>query len=92
MKYLLKNQKRHNRDIFIILLDLKNAFGEVHHSLIKFSLEQHHVQSEIISLIMSQYSDFLVNVTSSKSDLCTDPIRVRRGVLQGDMERDSVTF
>jgi hypothetical protein len=32
MKYLLKNQKRLNRDIFVILLDLKNAFGEVPHS------------------------------------------------------------
>jgi hypothetical protein len=43
MKYLIDKQKKHNRDIYIVLLDLKNAFGEIHHSLIRFALEQHHI-------------------------------------------------
>ena len=84
MKFILKNQKSHNRSIYIILLDLKNAFGEVHHSLIRFALEQHHIPAETINLIMSQYSEFYVNVTSANSNIRTGSIPVRRGVLQGD--------
>jgi len=36
LRYLLKHQKAKKSAIFVILLDLKNAFGEVHHSLIRF--------------------------------------------------------
>src|SRR6266496_2563168 len=72
------------RDIYVVLLDLKNAFGEVHHSLIRFSLAQHHIPPDITNLIMSQYTNFFITVTSSKSDLQTGPIHVQRGVLQGD--------
>ena len=49
---------------YVILLDLKNAFVEVHHSLIRFALQQHHIPVETIDLIMSQYSGFFLNVTA----------------------------
>jgi len=48
LQYLLWFQKKKKRDIFVILLDLKNAFGEVHHSLIRFALKQHHVPDDTI--------------------------------------------
>ena len=84
LSYLLRHQKHLKRDIYVVLLDLKNAFGEVHHSLIKFALEHHHVPQDVISLIMSQYTDFYLCVTASGSTLRTLPIHVQRGVLQGD--------
>jgi len=84
LNYILKNQKKNNRDIFVVLLDLKNAFGEVHHSLIRFALEQHHIPSETINLIMSQYTNFSVNFVNYKAKIQTKPIQIRRGVLQGD--------
>ena len=65
-------------------MDLKNAFGEVHHSLIKFALEYHHVPTETINLIMNQYSDNFVTVCNSKAEISTGSIPVCRGVLQGD--------
>ena len=49
--YHLKHQKSLKRKIYIVFLNLKNAFGEVHHSLIRFSLEHHHVPHEIIDLV-----------------------------------------
>jgi len=48
LQYLFWFQKKKKRDIFVILLDLKNAFGEVHHSLIRFALKQHHVPDDTI--------------------------------------------
>ena len=83
-KHVLKSQKRHNRDIYIVLLDLKNAFGEVHHSLIRFVLQHYHLPQPTIDLIMDTYSDFQVCITSFQTNLLTPQIPVRRGVLQGD--------
>ncbi len=84
LSYLLSNQKKLKRDIYVVLLDLKNAFGEVHHSLIRFSLEHHHIPAETINLIMSQYNSFYLNVSASKCNLNSGPVHVKRGVLQGD--------
>ena len=84
LQHLMNQQKKNKRDIYVILLDLKNAFGEVHHSLIRFSLRHHHIPEETIGLIMSQYDGFYLNVTAKNCDLSTGPIHVQRGVLQGD--------
>jgi hypothetical protein len=84
LQYLLNHQKKKKREIYIILLDLKNAFGEVHHSLIRFSLRHHHLPEETIKLIMCQYDGFFLNVTAKKCTLSTGPIHVQRGVIQGD--------
>ena len=84
LNYLLKHQKSKKRELYVIRLDLKNAFGEVHHSLIRFALQQHHIPMETIELIMSQYSGFFLNVTAKGCGLQMGPIYVWRGVLQGD--------
>jgi len=84
LSYLLSHQKKLKRDIYVVLLDLKNAFGEVHHSLIRFSLEHHHIPAEIINLIMSQYTSFYLNVSATNCSLNSGPVHVQRGVLQGD--------
>ena len=61
--------------------DLKNAFGEVHHNLIKCILEYHHVPFEIQSLVENLYKDFQTSIfTTSYS---TPFIPISRGVLQG---------
>jgi len=44
LQHVMHSLKKLKRDVYIILLDLKNAFGEVHHYLIGFALDQHHVQ------------------------------------------------
>ena len=70
------------RSLVITILDLKNAFGEVHHNLIQSVLEYHHVPHHIKNVIASLYTDFKTSVITSK--FRTPFITVGRGALQGD--------
>lgn len=79
-KFKKKNQPF--RDLVITLLDLKNAFGEVSHDLLKMSLKFHHVPDHVINLIENFYSDYCISVGTKT--FITNPIRVDKGVLQGD--------
>jgi hypothetical protein len=65
----------------ITLLDLKNAFGEVHHNLIQSVLD-YHIPEHIKFVINSLYTDFQTSTITS--EFRTPFISVRRGVLQGD--------
>ena len=73
------------RSVVITLIDLKNAFGEVHHNLIKEVLNHPHVPPSIQILISNRYENF---PTAIITDNFTSPaIPVGRGVLQGDSLR-----
>src|SRR6267154_3954259 len=82
LDFMMRDAKKNSPGYFAVLLDLRNAFGEVHHDLIRSSLRYHHVPETFIQIFSSIYSDFRVNV-SSRGQL-TDMILVRRRVLQGD--------
>ena len=66
----------------ITLLDLKNAFGEVHHTLIPQVLKYHHIPDQIQQLIKNLYSDFYTSIISERFH--SPFIKVDRRVLQGD--------
>ena len=51
MSYLINQARTKQRSIVITLLDLKNAFGEVHHNLITDVLSHHHIPPEIREII-----------------------------------------
>ncbi len=82
LDFMMSDAKKSHRGYFVVLLDLRNAFSEVHHNLIRSSLRYHHVPEAFIQVFNSIYSGFSVSV-SSKGEL-TEMITVRRGVLQGD--------
>ena len=70
------------KSLVITLLELKNAFGEVHHSLIPEVLKYHHIPTQIQLLIVSLHSEFQTSVIT---DSCKTPfITIGRGVLLGD--------
>ena len=70
------------RPSVITLLDLRNAFGEVHHKLTSSVPTYHHVPESIKSLISGSYTNFK---TSIIMDYYRSPVfPVRRGILQGD--------
>ena len=77
--HILKTAKREQRCITIALLDLKNAFGEVHHALLEASLQFHHVPAELIQLFKSSFENNYIVVSMDQKT--TDPILVERGVL-----------
>ena len=82
MSHLINKARIKQRSLVVSLLDLKNAFGKVHHKLIPAILAYHHIPSETQSLISSLYLDFKTCIITDKFQ--TPAIPVRRGVLQGD--------
>ena len=63
------------------LLDLRNAFGEVHHNLIDCVLEHHHVPEDIREIVKNLYCCFKTPILTDS--FVTDFVRMEKGVLQG---------
>ena len=82
MTDIINKARIRQRSVVITLLDLKNAFGEVHHNLIQSVLDYHHIPEHIKFVIKSLYTDFQTSIITSKFH--TPFITVGRGVLQGD--------
>ena len=82
MADIINKARIRQRSVVITLLDLKNAFGEVHHNLIQSVLDYHYIPHHINSAIKSLYTDFQTSIITS--DFSTPFISVGRGVLQGD--------
>ena len=82
MANIINKARIKQRSLVITLLDLKNAFGEVHHNLIQSVLDYHHIPFHVKDIIRSLYTDFKTSVITS--EFRTPFVTVGRGVLQGD--------
>ena len=82
LTHIINEARRYQRSLIVTLLDLRNAFGEVSHGLIKKSLELHNIPLPIIELIANIYKHASVTIGVNKQ--ITEKIKVNRGVLQGD--------
>ena len=82
MANIINKSRIRQRSVIITLLDLKNAFGEVHHNLIQSVLDYHHIPDHVKFIIKSLYTDFKTAIITSEFQ--TPFISVGRGVLQGD--------
>ena len=82
MANIINKARIKHRSLVITLLDLKNAFGEVHRNLITSVLDYHHIPEHVKLIIKSLYTDFKTSIITS--EFRTPFIPVRRGVLQGD--------
>ena len=58
MSHIISQARVKHRSLTITLLDLKNAFGEVSHDLIKCVFDYHHIPKEISEIFDSLYSNF----------------------------------
>ena len=83
MTYIINRARYRERPLVITLPDLKNAFGEVHHTFIHEVLRYHHVPNHIHiqQLISDLYTDFWTFIITR--DFNTSVLPVRRRVLQG---------
>ena len=82
LAYRINNAWKNQRYLIVTLLDLRNAFGEVHHNLIDCILEHHHVPEDIREIVKNLYCCFK---TSMLTDVfVTDFIHMEKVVLQGD--------
>ena len=66
MAHMINTARTKQRSIVITLLDLKNAFGEVHHNLIHEVHEYHHVPNHIKNLIGSLYTNFQTSILTEQ--------------------------
>ena len=82
MANIINKARTKQRSLIITLLDLKNAFGEVHHNLIYEVLDYHYIPDHVKNLIRSLYTDFQTSIITE--EFSTPFITVGRGVLQGD--------
>ena len=82
MAHIINTARTKQRSLVITLLDLKNAFGELHHNLIYEVLKYHHIPDPINELIRSLYTNFQTSIITQQ--FSTPFITVGRGVLQGD--------
>ena len=82
MGHISNKARLKQRSVVSTLLDLNNAFGEVHHNLINSVLSYHHIPQTVQLLIANLYTGFHSSIIS---DCITTPaIPFQRGVLQGD--------
>ena len=82
LAYIISHAKRKQKTLVVTLLDLKNAFGEVSHSLIPTVLQLHHIPREMQNVISELYSGFSTSIATKT--FVTSPLQVEKGVLQGD--------
>ena len=78
----INDARRKHKSLCICWLDLANAFGSVHHDLIRFSLEHYHAPQAMINTTCNLYRD-LTGVVSTDA-WQTDPFHLQVGVYQGD--------
>ena len=82
LAHMLRDAKRKQRSIIISLLDLKNAFGSIHHDLIRLALHYHHLPSVFSELFSNIYNKSFMTVAIGK--VWTDSITVEKDVMHGD--------
>ena len=64
MGHIINHSIKQQRSVTIILTDIRNAFEEVHHSLIQSAPHYHHIPEEINCIIKLLYSDFRLSITT----------------------------
>ena len=79
---VIKSARQRKRSLAIAWLDITNAYGSVHHSLIQFSLAHYHAPPEFCRLLHSWYSGLSGTISTDKWS--TDPVPLKIGVYQGD--------
>ena len=82
MGHVITKGRLKQRSVVITLLDLKNAFGEVHHNLINSVLSYHHIPQTVQLLIGNLYTGFQSLIISDCFTTLAIPFQC--GVLQGD--------
>ena len=78
----LADARSNHRLLVVCWLDLANAYGSVHHSLINFSLRHYHAPPQFLSVVQTLYDGLSARVITA--DWETSDIPLQKGVYQGD--------
>ena len=79
---IINEARRKHKSLCVAWLDLANAFGSVHHDLIRFSLNHYHAPPVMVDMVSNLYAGLLA-IFSTRT-WTTAPIPLLKGVYQGD--------
>ena len=79
---VIKIAKQLKKSLSVAWLDIANAYGSVHHSLIQFFMAHHLAPPEFCKLLQSLYSGLSASV--STDEWLTPQFPFKLGVYQGD--------
>ena len=79
---VLAEARRKHKSLSVCWLDLANAYGSVHHSLIEYSLRHYQAPAQFQHILSAFYTDLSASV--STNEWATDLIPLGVGVYQGD--------
>jgi hypothetical protein len=69
------------RGLYILAIDLKDAFGSVSHKLLENNLKLLNLPEAVRNVIINSYDDASVQITTIKG--ITEDIQIKKGVKQG---------
>ena len=75
---VIRDARKKHKSLAVCWLDLANAYGSVHHSLISFSLQYYHAPPQFLQLIQAFYSNLSAIFTTSQWS--TPPVPLMIGV------------
>ena len=79
---ILDDARKKHKSLAVCWLDLANAYGSVHHSLIRFAFEHYQAPPQLVSIIQTLYSGLLASFRTVSWSTPIIPLGV--GVYQGD--------
>lgn len=82
LHHLLKHARQNKNDLYVILLDVSKAFDSIPHESIRRALRRNGCPPEFIEMVSDQYTDIYTTIRYDQRS--SIPIRIRRGVKQGD--------
>ena len=79
---ILQDARAKHKSLAVCWLDLANAYGSVHHSLISFTLRYYNAPPQFSKIVQMFYTGLYAKVSSSKWSAPFIPLKL--GVYQGD--------
>ena len=79
---IISGARKSKHSLAVAWLDISNAYGSVHHSLIQFALRHYHAPPALCNLLHSWYSGLSASI--STPDWITPSIPLKIGVYQGN--------
>ena len=79
---ILAEAHSNHKSVAVCWLDLANAYGSVHHSLINYSLRHYHAPPQFLAIVQALYSGLNAKIITAEWE--TSVIPLQKGVYQGD--------
>ena len=79
---ILSEAHSNHKAVTVCWLDLANAYGSVHHSLIDFSLRHYHAPPQFLAIVQALYTGLNAKIITAEWETAVIPLQ--KGVYQGD--------